>query len=166
MAFYDDPQRNLTDNDRPRCTSALVEGVHLLSVSGEVDCAVHSDLKRALETAVANAHSSLVIDLTGVHYIDSSGFMALIGAWKQMTERHDSLYLVSNPNVRRLLRTLGLDQVFDFYDTQCDAVATALQNEMARSRTRALGGPARQCYALGVVVNPAKVGVRYQDNVR
>ena len=165
MAPYD-PETNPAGDGRFLCITGLVEGVHLLSVSGEIDSSVHGDFKGAIETAVTNAHSPLVIDLTSVRYIDSSGFMALIGAWKQMTERHDSLYLVSNPNVRRLLRTLGLDQVFDFYDTQCDAVATALQNEMARSRTRALGGPARQCYALGVVVNPAKVGVRYQDNVR
>ena len=117
-----DPETNPAGDGRFLCITGLVEGVHLLSVSGEIDSSVHGDFKGAIETAVTNAHSPLVIDLTGVRYIDSSGFTDLIGARKRMTERNDRLYLVSNRAVHRLLRILGLDQVFEVYATQREAV--------------------------------------------
>lgn len=118
----------LTDNGRLRCMSTKVEGVHVLDVCGEIDFAVRNEFKSVLNTVVASAQAPLVVDLTAVRYIDSSGFAELISAWKQMVERRERFYVVSGPNVRRLLRILGLDRVFDQYSTQRSAIASALRD--------------------------------------
>lgn len=116
------------DDGRLRCISTLQNGVAVLMVSGDVDFAVRTDFQTAIDAAVAGAHSPLVIDLEGVRYIDSSGFVGLIRAQKQMTDRSDKLYVVvGNSNVRRLFSLLSLDQVFALFDTRAAAVAAALQ---------------------------------------
>ena len=133
MTLYD-THGTLTDNGRLRCISTSVEGVRVLDVSGEIDFAVRADFRSVLDAVVANTDSPLIVDLTGVRYIDSSGFAELISAWKRMTEGHKRLYIVSSPTVRRLLRILGLERVFDYYGTQRSAVATALRDACGEPR--------------------------------
>jgi anti-anti-sigma factor len=116
------------DDDRLRCVSTVQEGVKVLVVSGDVDFAVRADFQSAINEAVKGCDSPLIIDLNGVRYIDSSGFVGLIRAQKQMTERLDKLYVVvGSSNVRRLFSLLSLDQVFALYETREGAVSAALR---------------------------------------
>lgn len=116
------------DDGRLRCISTLQEGVSVFVVSGDVDFAVRADFHSAIDAAVAGARSPLVIDLSAVRYIDSSGFVGLIRAQKQMADRSDKLYVVvGSSNVRRLFSILSLDQVFALYETRKSAVAAALR---------------------------------------
>jgi anti-sigma B factor antagonist len=117
------------DDGRLRCISVVERGVSVLSICGDVDFAVRSDFETEIDKAIAGRHSPLVIDLNGVRYIDSSGFVGLIRAQKQMTERDDKLYLVvGNTNVRRLFSILSLDQVFALHETRESALTAASQN--------------------------------------
>jgi len=123
-----DRHTTLTDNGRLRCLSTEVEDVRLLAMSGELDFAVRNEFRAVLQTAIASTKASLVIDLTGVHYIDSSGFAELMYAWKQLGDRQARLYVVTSPHVQRLLRILGLDQVIEHYETRGGAIESAARN--------------------------------------
>jgi anti-sigma B factor antagonist len=106
----------------------LDRGVHVLTVSGNVNNAVESIFQDALASAVAGANSPLILDLAGVTNIDSNGLGALIRTQRQMNARPDKLYfVVRNPRIRRTFSALGLDKFFDLYETPEDATAAALR---------------------------------------
>lgn len=81
-----------------------------LLVSGEVDVSNASELRDALEGALAEKPASLEVDLSQLPYIDSTGIGALVGAARRAAEASVSFSL-SHPqrNVARVLSLLGVD---------------------------------------------------------
>jgi anti-sigma B factor antagonist len=87
-----------------------------LAVFGEIDLATADVLRAALSAAVSVALTGpgvhrLVIDLTGVPFLDCTGLSALVGA----TRRAEALEVALTglqPSPLRLLRLAGLDTWF------------------------------------------------------
>ena len=63
------------------------DGVDVLSVEGEIDVATAPRLIAALNDAVAEAVRSVIIDLTSVGFMDSTGLALLINAHRRLTRR-------------------------------------------------------------------------------
>ena len=77
-----------------------------LVVAGEIDLSNVEALRRALESA--DPGSRLLVDVSGVEYIDSAGIAALFAR-----AREGGLEIVhaGNPVVVSLVRITGLDEV-------------------------------------------------------
>ncbi len=86
--------------------------VHVVALVGELDMATADGLAEAL-TAIPG---SLVIDLAGVTFMDSSGIAALVKTNNQLTDTGRRLVLTRPaPNVRKVLGIVGLlDWVVDW----------------------------------------------------
>jgi anti-sigma B factor antagonist len=109
-----------------RFANQVFEGVHVFGVSGEVDFAVKEQFENALTCAVDGAHSPLVIDLTHVRYMDTTGLNALVRARVRMTARDDELYIVlPHPQLQRVFAILSFDKVFRIHQTLDNALAAA-----------------------------------------
>jgi anti-anti-sigma factor len=77
--------------------------------TGEVDAATAHLLPDSLNTALADGVSTVVIDLAGVHYLDSAGVGALVQAHNRTTARGARLSVANpQPMVRRVLEVVGL----------------------------------------------------------
>ena len=70
------------------------DGVAVLSVEGEIDVASAPRLISALNDAVAEAVRSVVIDLTSVDFMDSTGLAPLIDAHRRLTRRQKGFAVV------------------------------------------------------------------------
>jgi anti-sigma B factor antagonist len=70
------------------------DGVDVLSVEGEVDVATAPRLLSALNDAVAEAVRSVIIDLTSVGFMDSTGLALLINAHRRLTARRKGFAVV------------------------------------------------------------------------
>ena len=85
-----------------------------IALSGDVDIAQRADLAALLSTAAKEARSQgrpLVIDLSGVTFMDSTGISCLIAACAELADPTD-LHLVEVPrNVKRVLEITGLDHL-------------------------------------------------------
>lgn len=94
----------------------------ILTLSGEYDIASRSALKAELE-AVRDS-KCLVVDLSGVTFLDSSCIGELIGLHgARVSAGYPRLTVVQNELiVRRLFELLGLDQVFHTVDSVDDIV--------------------------------------------
>ena len=69
--------------------------------------------------------ATLVIDMSGVRYVDSSGLGVLIGAYVSFERNCKRLLLAGlNDHVWDLFRTCKIDEVFTRYPTVGDAVQT------------------------------------------
>lgn len=99
-------------------------GVSVASVTGEVD--VHSaPVLRDWLTEQLSAGSSVIVDLTGVGFLDSTGLGALVSARKMAVEQGVELPLVcTSERILKLFTITGLDGVF----TLCSTVADAQQH--------------------------------------
>jgi len=100
-------------------TSAARDGaVYVFTLSGSLDIATSAALRTALVDASAHERHELVVDLTSVEFLDSTGLGALIGAHKRATEHQGSVRLVAQEGqILRLLRITGLLTVFPVYPT-------------------------------------------------
>lgn len=115
-----------TEVSRPR------PGTILLEVDGEIDTATAHRLQAGLDEALdaADAEGSrVVVDLTGVTFLASSGLAVLIGGARRLTALGGRLRLVAaSRSVTRPLQVTGADALFDTFDD----VASALSVEASR----------------------------------
>lgn len=109
-----------------RFVSQVLNGIHVLGIAGEIDYSVKEKFENALRSAVDGVHSPLVLDLTDVRYMDSTGLNALARAKARMTARGDSLFIVlPQQHLQKVFAIVGFDKIFRIHETLDDAVAAA-----------------------------------------
>jgi anti-sigma B factor antagonist len=92
-------------------TTASYETETRVVVRGEVDVASANTLRRALTAAEeAEGENPIVLDLTGVTFMDSSGLRALIEHVLISSADGDRLRICPSPEVAELLRVAGLTE--------------------------------------------------------
>lgn len=85
-----------------------------VTVEGEVDVSCASDLTDALEAVLADAPTSVDVDLAQVPYIDSTGIGVLVAAAHRAAEAGSELTVSHpQPNVLRVLTLLGVGSEFN-----------------------------------------------------
>jgi anti-sigma B factor antagonist len=94
-------------------------GCELLTLEGELDLAASPEVTDAVDT-LADPSRPLVIDLTGLHFIDSSGIHALV----HPPGPQGTVVFVCPPgNIRRVLEMTRIDRVIRVFDTLEGALA-------------------------------------------
>jgi anti-anti-sigma factor len=84
-------------------------------VAGEIDVAVADQFEAAIATAIGEASETVVIDLTALDFIDSSGIHALVRARDHADARRRRLVIVpAAERVQNVFRICGLDTVLPF----------------------------------------------------
>jgi anti-sigma B factor antagonist len=101
-------------------------GTVLLEVDGEVDTLTAVRLEAALDAAGAG-DTAVVVDLSGVTFLASSGLAVLIGGARRMRVSGGRLYLVAASRaVTRPLEVTGADALFDVHGDVASALAAAV----------------------------------------
>ena len=99
------------------------EYIQLVAVTGELDLSNAGGLVRQVEGAVRSGRNCVVIDLSAVTHIDSTGLAALIEAHQLTEARRGRLALVAgSESVRRTIEVRGLDRLFVIRDSRDEAV--------------------------------------------
>ena len=82
-----------------------------MAVRGEIDVATSDDLRARLDAAMDGADGILLIDLSGVEFIDSSGIRVLLQAHERCVASQVE-FVVRDPSrsVLRVLEITGLTQ--------------------------------------------------------
>jgi anti-sigma B factor antagonist len=103
-----------------------VDGVRLLEVFGELDLATAPRLCARLDAARGARVRRLVVDLTGVDFIDSTGLRALMGASTELRHAGGKLAVALLPEggVARLFDVTGIRENLRTFDTQGEALAS------------------------------------------
>lgn len=100
-----------------------VEGVTVVTSTGDVDLDTGDTLRAALRHA-ADVGGDVVVDLSRVHLIDSTGLGLLIRARREARERGATLVLAAGSAfVRGVLRTMRLDTTIPTFASRDEAVA-------------------------------------------
>jgi anti-sigma B factor antagonist len=81
----------------------------VLVLVGELDPHTAPTLRSSIDDAVTDGTTTLLLDVAGLRFIDSSGLRVIISAHKVMDERGGRLVLrAPTDNTRRLLEITGL----------------------------------------------------------
>jgi len=97
--------------------------VAIIECSGEVDLYSSTQLREALVKELNGAASSVLINMTGISYIDSSGIATLLEGLQlsKKTQKRFGLYGLQK-NARSVLRLARLDTVFIIWENEEEAV--------------------------------------------
>lgn len=104
---------------------AVDDRATILAVEGEIHVSTAPEFSTMLSTTVDGGCMSLVLDLTDVMFIDSTGLSVLLNALRQVTHAGGQMAVVcSNPTVLRLFEITRLDTTFDIHADLESALAT------------------------------------------
>jgi anti-sigma B factor antagonist len=88
----------------------------ILSVEGRINAITAGDLKKRIKQLVAKGYIHLILDLTGVSFIDSSGLSAIVTGLKATHEQDGSIKLVGlSKKTKHVFELTRLTRVFEFY---------------------------------------------------
>ncbi|MGW3357516.1 STAS domain-containing protein [Streptomyces bungoensis] len=95
----------------------------VLEIAGELDYANADELRERLTTLALRPGQRLVLDLSGMEFCDSSGITALINARNHAHAAQADIALAAVPaHTLRVLRIVGLDQIFAVYPDRDSAI--------------------------------------------
>jgi anti-sigma B factor antagonist len=116
-------------------SSSTVSGRLVVSVVGDIDVATSPVLRGVLYEHAGGDAASMIVDLTGVDFIDSTGLSVLVGTFKRLRQRGATMALVCrHERVLRIFRLTALDRIFALYGSLAAAVhapapAAAVEND-------------------------------------
>jgi anti-sigma B factor antagonist len=88
----------------------------IVAVEGEIHVSTAPEFSALLNSTAESGCTALVLDLTGVMFIDSTGLSVLLNALRQVTRAGGRMAVVcSNPTVLRLFEITRLDTTFDIH---------------------------------------------------
>ena len=94
--------------DQPVMTEAAESGGLRVRVRGEVDIASVGAMVSELRAAEAGDATSIVLDLSAVSFLDSTGISAIVSSALRSRADGNRLRLVTSPAVDRVIDLCGL----------------------------------------------------------
>lgn len=100
-----------------------VDGVAILDCSGEVDLYSSTDLRKALLAELQSSLPSVLVNMSEVTYIDSSGIATLVEGLQlsRQTKTRFGLYGL-RANARSVLELARLNRVFNIFEGEQEAL--------------------------------------------
>jgi anti-sigma B factor antagonist len=106
---FAEPRFRVTERD-------VDERTTIVAVSGEIHVSTAPEFSGLLSASIEAGHTALVLDLTDVIFIDSTGLSVLLNALRRITRAGGRMAVVcSNPTVLRLFEITRLDSTFDIH---------------------------------------------------
>lgn len=109
----------------PAVTEHDVDGVHVLSVGGDLDLAAAVPFCARVDAARAAGHRRLLLDLTELRFCASSGLRALIGAVEEVRASAGRVVVVppGDGTVARTFALAGADELLPLCPSVADGVS-------------------------------------------
>jgi anti-sigma B factor antagonist len=111
----------------------MLDGVAVLEIEGRLVGASVNEARQSINSLIADNVLCLVVDLSGVRFVDSSGLGMLVASLRAAAAKGGDVKLAGpTSEVRALLSLTRLDRVFDIHrepDTAVERFAEALQEE-------------------------------------
>lgn len=92
-----------------------------ISAQGEIDLSSADKLRAELDTVLASDSRQVIVDLSAVTFLDSTGIGVLAGALRSRGDRKVGIVVSPGP-VEKVLLLTGMDRVFPLYSSIDDAL--------------------------------------------
>jgi len=117
------PARHASSS-RPLTNMSLPSPRNVLPLEGQIDLNVSAKVAESLAQLIKDKPARLVVDLSQVNYIDSSGLAVLINGMRDM-EDYGGLFILAGvrDEVRPILETAHLENFFLMFPSVDEALA-------------------------------------------
>ena len=107
-----------------KASSRSVNGVEIVKLDGKITIGSgDQQLREVIGNALNAGKTNLLLDMSGVTTIDSSGIGELVGSFTTVTNRGGKLKLLHLPaKLNELLHVTQLITVFEVYENEADAL--------------------------------------------
>lgn len=97
--------------------TSIFEDYLIVELRGELDHHTSEDLRKRIDQIYYNNNlSSIVIDLKGLNFMDSSGIGLIMGRYKNCKERGGTVSIIStSSNIERILEMSGVLKLVNMY---------------------------------------------------
>lgn len=96
--------------------------VQVLEIHGRFDAHMEPEVR---EWLINNRTPFIVVNLVGVHFIDSGGLAALLSGMKRNRQQSGDLRICHlQPSVRIIFELTRMVRAFDVYDNEAEAVSS------------------------------------------
>ncbi len=100
--------------------------IDVVKLSGRLDAIVSRDLKSDLVNTVVGSETGIVLDMSGVDFIDSSGLGLLVSRVKQAGQNKKDISLCGlSPQAQLLFELTRMSRIFPIY-SDADAAVQAM----------------------------------------
>lgn len=81
-----------------------------INIKGELDLVSANEFREVVDSTMEEMRGiNLIIDLSNVNFIDSSGLGVILGRFRKITAKEGQIVLVGlNPNIKRILDLSGV----------------------------------------------------------
>jgi anti-sigma B factor antagonist len=101
------------------------EGVTVYSITGDIDINSAPDVKKSFDEAIRAKKESILVNLKGVDYVDSSGLATLVEVLKNLRVYGGKLKLSNlSSKVMGLFEITKLTTLFDISDDESTALTS------------------------------------------
>ncbi|MBK5260802.1 MAG: STAS domain-containing protein [Thermoanaerobaculia bacterium] len=109
-----------------KATTRTVNGIEIINLQGKITIgAGDSQLREVITNALNSGKNNVLLDMSGVTTIDSSGIGELVGSYTTVTNRGGKLKLLHLPaKLNELLHVTQLITVFEVYENEPEALAS------------------------------------------
>jgi anti-anti-sigma factor len=109
-----------------KASSRSVDGVEIIKLEGKITIgAGDTQLREVISNALNSGKTKILLDMSGVTTIDSSGIGELVGSYTTVTNRGGKLKLLHLPaKLNELLHVTQLITVFEVYENEADALGS------------------------------------------
>lgn len=108
-------------------TSTMTDGAQIVTVNADrIDAAMAIQFKEAMREQTDDGPSRIILDLSCVDFIDSSGLGAIVAAMKQLGQGRKLDLAGLTPTVDKVFRLTRMDTVFNLFPSLDDAVAATI----------------------------------------
>jgi anti-anti-sigma factor len=107
-----------------KATSRTAGDVEIISLQGKITIGSgDTQLREVIMNALNSGKNKILLDMSGVTTIDSSGIGELVGSFTTVTNRGGKLRLLHLPaKLNELLHITQLITVFEVYDSEEEAI--------------------------------------------
>ena len=96
---------------------------HVIDVAGQIDLYSAPEFKERTLRVIERGKRRIVVDLSGVTFMDSTGLSVLVGAFKRLRLMDGRLAIVAtDDDIRRIFEITGLDRSFTLCRGREDAL--------------------------------------------
>ncbi len=102
----------------------LKNGTVVCRIEGDIDINCSPELKKAFDKLIARKTPRIVIELSRVNYVDSSGLATLVGILKNMRSYGGKMRLSGmSSKIKSLFEITKLDKLFEIMASEEGAIA-------------------------------------------
>ena len=114
-------------------TETYGQDLVIVVAAPRIDAVQAIEFKEKFRAAVAQSDARVVLDLSAVNFIDSSGLGALVASMKALGATRKLELCGLRGNVEKVFRLTRLDSVFKMHKTHAQAVAGMAEDPKSRA---------------------------------